>query len=84
MQKLTTFDTFEAGIVFYALVNQFKRVADKIEAAHDQALTKNCSSIKFKETIAYYQKEKALVLGMMKDLFDEASTTKEVENGEEK
>ena len=64
------FKTFEDGIQFYMLVNQFKRVADKIEKAHDMKLNVNCNMAEFDETIKYYQLEKSIILKKMKDLFD--------------
>ena len=51
------------GIQFYMLVNQFKRVADKIEGLHDRKTHRDSQLIQ--EGLDYYLQEKELLLDAM-------------------
>ena len=93
--KRIKFTSFPAGIQFFEHVNQFKRVTDEIKKIHDtkmqqiqhniRSLGDNISSLgdnisSLEEGLSYYTLEKELILGMMKDLFD--NHTEEVKQEE--
>ena len=67
MKPKRRFDNIKTGIEFYMLVNQFLRVAYKIEQAHDTKLKERLTEDdkNLKETLKYYQDEKEILIGRM-------------------
>ena len=65
------FTSFKAGIMFFALVNQFKRCSDQVENVHLGLLEKNLlDSEKAKESLEYNQDQKGIILAEMANLLN--------------
>ena len=64
------FKEVNTAIIFFMLVNQFRRVTGKIEELHDKRSSKDCDKDETTKSINYYQSEKARLLSMMKDALD--------------
>ena len=76
--KPRKFSTFNDGIQHYMNVQQFARVAGKIEGLH-ALQEQQGKSREIDNAIQYYQKEKEILLGMMKECLDKSVVVEEVE-----
>ena len=65
------FKKIDTAIVFFMLVNQFRRITGKIEELHDRSTYADCNIEERDKSLLYYQEEKARLLAMMKDCLDD-------------
>ena len=62
------FESFQAGIKFYVYMKQFLRVTEEIKRLHDARLNPNVDKDEIISGLAYYLKEKAIILSEIYDL----------------
>ena len=76
--KPRRFSNFKDGIQHYMNVQQFARVAGKIEGLH-ALQEKQGRSTEINNAIQYYLREKEILLGMMKECLDKSIVVEVVE-----
>ena len=60
------------GIDFYMLTKQYQRVSGKVEECHDKKQLDSSVDSEVEKALKYYAREKAILLGKMKEILDRA------------